>query len=138
VSENVELVRRSFEAISAWDIDALLRLYDQDVEFLPLTGTRVESGGYRGHEGVRAYLAEARDLWDVMVPEGDEYRDLGDCVLVAGRCRVRGRISGAESHPACAWVVGVRDGTIVSHRTCATYEEALEVAGVKPERATQG
>jgi ketosteroid isomerase-like protein len=138
VSENVELVRRSFEAISAWDIDALLRLYDQDVEFLPLTGTRVESGGYRGHEGVRAYIAEARDLWDVMVPEGEEYRDLGDCVVVAGRCRVRGRISGAESHPACAWVVGVRDGTIVSHRTCATYEEALEAAGVKPERTTRG
>jgi ketosteroid isomerase-like protein len=138
VSENVELVRRSFEAISAWDIDALLRLYDQDVEFLPLTGTRVESGGYRGHEGVRAYIAEARDLWDVMVPEGDEYRDLGDCVVVAGRCRVRGRISGAESHPACAWVVGVRDGTIVSHRTCATYEEALEVAGVEPETTTRG
>ena len=138
MSENVELVRRSFEAISAWDIDALLRLYDQDVEFLPLTGTRVESGGYRGHEGVRAYIAEARDLWDVMVPEGDEYRDLGDCVVVAGRCRVRGRISGAESHPACAWVVGVRDGTIVSHRTCATYEEALEVAGVEPETTTRG
>jgi ketosteroid isomerase-like protein len=138
VSENVELVRRSFEAISVWDIDALLRLYDQDVEFLPLTGTRVESGGYRGHEGVRAYIAEARDLWDVMVPEGEEYRDLGDCVVVAGRCRVRGRISGAESHPACAWVVGVRDGTIVSHRTCATYEEALEVAGVKSERTTRG
>jgi ketosteroid isomerase-like protein len=57
VSENVELVRRSFEAMRAWDVDALLRLYDPDVEFLPLTGTRVESGGYRGHEGVRAYFA---------------------------------------------------------------------------------
>jgi ketosteroid isomerase-like protein len=130
VSENVELVRRSFEAMPASDIDALLRLYDRDVEFLPLTGTCVESGGYRGHEGVRAYFAEARDLWDVLEPEGDEYTDLSDCVVVAGRCRVRGRISGAESHPRCAWVIGVRDGTIVSHRTCATYEEALEAAGV--------
>jgi ketosteroid isomerase-like protein len=58
VSENVDLVRRSFEAMSAWDVDTLLRLYDPEVEFLPLTGTRVESGGYRGHEGVRAYFAE--------------------------------------------------------------------------------
>jgi ketosteroid isomerase-like protein len=103
VSANVELVRRSFEAMSAWDLDALLRLYDRDVEFLPLTGTRVESGGYQGHEGVRAYVAEARDLWDVMEPEGHDYRDLGDRIVVAGRCRVRGRVSGAESHPACAW-----------------------------------
>jgi ketosteroid isomerase-like protein len=73
VSENVELVRRSFEAMSAWDIEALLRLYYRDVEFLPLTGTRIETGGYQGHEGVRAYFAEARDLWDVMEPEGHDY-----------------------------------------------------------------
>jgi ketosteroid isomerase-like protein len=137
VSENVELVRKSFEAMSAWDVDALLRLYDPDVQFLPLTGTRVESGGYRGHAGVRAYFAEARELWDVLEPQGHEYRDLGDSVLVAGRCRVRGRVSGAESHPACAWVIGVRDGTIVSHRTCATYDEALEAAGVRPGRTTR-
>lgn len=39
MSENVELVRRTFEAMSAWDVDALLRLYDAEGEFLPLTGT---------------------------------------------------------------------------------------------------
>jgi ketosteroid isomerase-like protein len=63
---------------------------------------------------------------------GHEYRDLGDRVVVARRCRVRGRTSGAESHPVCAWVVAVRDGMIVSHRTSATYDEALLAAGVKP------
>ena len=68
----------------------------------------------------------------MLEPEGDDYRDLGDRVVVAGRCRVRGRASGAESHPTCAWVIGVRDGTIVSHRTCATYGEALRAAGVGP------
>jgi uncharacterized protein len=130
VSENVELVRRSFEAMRAWDVDALLELHDPDVEFLPLTGTRVESGGYRGHQGVRDYFAEAQDLWDVLEPQGEDYKDLGDSVVVAGRCRVRGRVSGAESNPACAWVVGVRDGRIVSHRTCETYAEALFHAGV--------
>ena len=132
MSENVELVKRSFEAMSAWDVDALLQLYDPDVEFLPLTGTRVESGGYRGHEGVRAYFAEASELWDVLEPEGQDYKDLGGSVVVAGHCRVRGRASGAESRPACAWVVRVRDGRIVSHETCATYEEAERAAAAKP------
>jgi ketosteroid isomerase-like protein len=135
VSENVELVRRSFEAISAWDIDALIELYDPDVVFLPLTGTRVESGGYRGHDGVRTYLTEARDLWEVLEPEGHDYTDLGDRVVVFGRCRVRGRSSGAESNPECAWVIGVRDGRIVSHRACETPDEAIRVAGV--ERAEE-
>jgi ketosteroid isomerase-like protein len=132
MSDNVELVARSFEAMRMWDVDGLLRLYDPDVVFLPLTGTRVESGGYRGHAGVRAYMSEARDLWDVLEPVGEVFTDVGDHVLVAGRCRVRGRSSGAESYPACAWVVGVRDGLIVSHRTCQTYDEALRVAGMEP------
>jgi ketosteroid isomerase-like protein len=131
MSENVALVRRSFEAMAAWDVDALLRLYATDVEFLPLTGTRVETGGYQGHDGVRAYFAEARELWDVLEPQGVEYRDLGDRVLVAGRCRVRGRTSGAESDPPCAWVIGVRDRKIICHRTCANFDEALEIALVE-------
>jgi uncharacterized protein len=132
ISQNIELVKRSFEAISAWDIDTLLELYDPDVALLPLTGTRVETGGYRGHDGVRAYLAEAQDLWDVLEPEGHEYADLGDRVVVSGHCRVRGRSSGAESDPACAWVIGIRDGRIVSHTACATYDEAVRVSGEQP------
>jgi ketosteroid isomerase-like protein len=91
VSDNVDLVRRSFAPMSAWDVDALLRLYGPDVEYLPLTGTRIESGGYRGHEGVRAYFAEARDLWDLMELEAHDHRELGDCVVVVGRCPRAGR-----------------------------------------------
>jgi ketosteroid isomerase-like protein len=132
MSGNVDLVARSFAAMRAWDVDALLQLYHPDIEFMPLTGTRVESGGYRGHDGVRNYVTEARELWDIMEPHADSLTDVGDCVVVAGHCMVRGRTSGAESDPACAWVIRVRDGLIVSHRTCSTYDEALEVAGVAP------
>jgi ketosteroid isomerase-like protein len=57
MSDNVDLVSRSFEAMRGWDVDALLEMYDPDVEYLPLTGTRVESGGYRGHEGLRATIS---------------------------------------------------------------------------------
>ena len=95
-----------------------------------VSAVATETGGFES----KGRFAEARDLWDVMEPEGHEYRDLGDRVLVVGRCRVRGRVSGAESHPACAWVIGVRDGTIVSHRTCATFDEAVQVAGVEPAK----
>lgn len=116
--------------MSAWNIEALLQLYHPEIEFMPLTGTKVETGGYLGHDGVRAYLAEAEDLWNVLEPDGNHYEDLGDRVVVAGTCRVRGRASGAESRPACAWVIGVRDGLITSHQTCSTLREAEKLAGV--------
>jgi ketosteroid isomerase-like protein len=128
VSENAALVARSFRAIRDRDLDAMLALYHPDVEFLPLTGTRVESGGYRGHAGMREYMRECDELWEIMEPEGELFEDFGGCVVVLGRCRVRGRSSGAESNPVCAWVVGVRDGLIVSSRACTSYEEAVEAA----------
>jgi ketosteroid isomerase-like protein len=132
VNYNVSLVERSFEAIKAWDVDALLRLYHPDVELLPLTGTKVETGGYRGHEGVREYLEEARAMWDVLEPRAHWHEDLGDRVLVSGRCRVRGRASGAESDPLCSWVIHIQKGRIVSHRACTTYAEAAELARFTP------
>lgn len=45
MSGNVHLVRRSFEALRAWDVDALLNLYDRNVEFLPLTGNPRRGSG---------------------------------------------------------------------------------------------
>jgi uncharacterized protein len=128
---NVEVVRRSFEAIGRWDIDALVAMYADDVEFLPLTGTRVESGGYIGHDGVRAYFDEVGDVWDEMRPHADDVRTVGDHVVVLGGCLVRGRGSGARSDGPMAWVITVRDGKVTRHRGFRTREEALEAAGLE-------
>ena len=129
--ENVELVRRSFEAIRQWDVDGLLGLYDEDVHFLPLTGTRVESGGYHGHAGVREYFDEVAEVWEHVRPYGDDFQATGSEVVVLGGCAVRGRGSGAETDTPMAWVVTVRGGRITSHCGYRTSEEALEAVGLR-------
>ncbi len=128
--ENVEIVRRSFDAIGSNDVDALLSLYDPAVEFLPLTGTQVESGGYRGHQGVRDYFAEVGEVWDELRPYAERMQTVGDLVVVVGGCAVRGRGSGVVSDSPLAWVIKVRDGKITSHRGFRTADEALEAAGL--------
>jgi ketosteroid isomerase-like protein len=100
VPDNVELVRRCLAAIGAWDVEALLSLFHPDVELLPLTGTRVESGGYRGHAGVRRYMEEAQDLWDVLQPMGEAFEDLGHYVLVATAGSVGARAGPRAIRPA--------------------------------------
>jgi uncharacterized protein len=129
-ADNVEVVRRSFEAIGSRDLDALVAMYAPDVEFQPLTGTRVESGGYNGHDGVRAYFDEVGEVWDEMRPHADDVRTVGDRVVVLGGCLVRGRNSGARSDAPMAWVITVRDGKVTSHRGYRTREEALEAVGL--------
>jgi ketosteroid isomerase-like protein len=133
VEENIEVVRRAFEAIGNRDIDALLRLYEPNAVFRPLTGTQVETGGYRGHEGIRAYFEEVDTVWDQMLPHADDLRSHGDLVVVVGGCVVRGRESGAETDRAMAWVFRVRNGRVASHRAFSNAEEALSAAGLEGE-----
>ncbi len=129
--ENVEIVKRSFDAIGRGDVEGLLELYDRDVLFLPLTGTQVESGGYRGHAGVRDYFVEVADVWAQLRPYADDIRTVGDNVVVLGGCAVRGRVSEVETDTPMAWVATVRNGKIASHRGYRTNDEALEAAGLR-------
>jgi ketosteroid isomerase-like protein len=128
---NVQVARRTFELICEWDIDGLLELYDAEIEFLPLTGTRVESGGYIGHAGVRDYFEEVSEVWEQLQPHADDLRTVGDDVVVLGGCAVRGRGSGAETDTPMAWIITVRDGKVTRHRGYRTRDEALEAAGLQ-------
>ncbi len=129
--ENVEIVRESFDAIGRGDLDALLNLYDPDIEFAPLTGTRVETGGYRGHQGVRQYFEEADEVWDEVRPVAGQITTTGDEVVVFGHCSIRGKASEIETDSPCSWVITVQDGKITRHRVFGTNSEALEAAGLR-------
>ena len=128
--ENVEVVDASFAAIARGDLEGLLELYDPDIQFLPLTGTQVESGGYPGHAGVRAYFAEVANIWEELRPYAENVEVIGNDVVVLGGCAVRGRGSQLESDSPMAWVITVRSGKITSHRGYRTSAEALEAAGL--------
>jgi hypothetical protein len=53
-------------------------------------------GGYRGHQGISRFMADAFEVMEVRGTDVDEIRDLDDRVLVFGAFHVRGRESGAE------------------------------------------
>jgi len=127
---NTRIARQSFEAIGRRDIEGLLELYDPAIEFEPLTGMQVESGGYHGHLGVRRYLEEAAQVWEEMLPHADDVRSVGDRVLVLGGCAVRGRGSGAITDQPMAWVLTMRDGRVLRHQAFRSHEEGLAEVGL--------
>jgi ketosteroid isomerase-like protein len=128
--QNVEIVQLAFEAIRQRDVEGLLALYDADIEFMPLTGTLVESGGYAGHAGVRDYFDEVAQVWEEMRPYAHTTQPVGDHVVVTGGCAVRGIGSGVESDDRMAWVITLRDGKILRHRGFGSAEEALGAVGL--------
>ena len=130
--ENVEAVRRGFEAITLLDGEAILEFMDPAIEFRPRF--QVMLGGkaatYRGEAGVREAFRDLYAALDWIKPEISEIRDLEDRIVALGRLRIRGKESGIEAESSAGWVVDMRDGRAVRVSEYLDQAEALEAAGL--------
>ena len=124
--ENVEVVRRSADALNRSDQEALLDIFDEDGVFEPLRAG--VQGAYRGHEGIREFMADTAQSFDVFHVSFDDVRDLGARVLAIGTIRVRGRGSGAEAEVVTAGIFTLRQDRVTHFKDFGDREQALEAA----------
>ena len=130
--DNVEVVRRLWDAAERRDTEAVLSLYDPDVELdvsaFPLADT--DETIYRGHAGLRRLFSEWREVWDAADSELIELIDAGDRVVTVYRYRGRGRRSGVpvEEDFVILWTLAAQK--VVRVKWFARREEALEAAGL--------
>jgi ketosteroid isomerase-like protein len=131
--ENVELVRRSFEAHSAGGIEAALPFYAPDFVWDPGPDW-IEDRVYRGHDGARALDAIFAETFDAYVLEVHEIRAVGDAVIALFEAVGAIKGSGASIRQPVAIVVSdFHDGTIGRVRSYFSWQEALEaVAPANP------
>jgi ketosteroid isomerase-like protein len=126
--ENVETIRRCDAAISRGDVDSYLLGIHADVELIPRRAA--VQGTYHGHAGVRRFITENAESFDLFEVGNTEFRDLGDRVLAFGTVRVRGRESGVEvTHPT-ALLVAFQDGKIIRVEDFGERDAALEAVGL--------
>jgi ketosteroid isomerase-like protein len=131
--ENVEIVRRGFEAGNRRDIEAMIEVLDPEVEWHSalLMSLEGEAAVYRRHEGIREFFRDLDGLFDKLHAEYPEIRDLGDRVVAIGRISTRGKGSGAETESQIGTVVDLKNGKAVRVRTYLDPKEALEAAGLR-------
>lgn len=128
--EHVELAKRGVDAFNRGDLDAFAETVTPDYEWVGAFLGIVEGGSYRGREGMARYFAEAEETWEELNVSGDEFRDLGDRVLVLGRMEGRGRSSGVAVDTPYTMVVDFRDGKVSRTRAYLDHAEALRAAGL--------
>ena len=90
-AENVETVRRLFEAVEARDLPSYLAVYDpavviREASFLPYGGT------YHGHEGAKEHGTGFASVWGEFQPADEKrldpvFLDAGDRVVVLFRLK---------------------------------------------------
>jgi ketosteroid isomerase-like protein len=131
--ENIEVVRRIYDAAARGDSSAVLSLYDPEVEWSPdsrfggLGGEAV----YRGHEGLRRFFREWHGAWETVEHSYGEMVDAGDHVIVRDTSRGRGRTSGVEVVGSQYAVWTLREGKVIRVEFFATRREALEAVGLR-------
>jgi ketosteroid isomerase-like protein len=123
--ENVELVREGFARWNEGDYDFFFSFAAPDIELLSRFGS-LTGEPYRGHEGVREWLADIQQTFERFDLWLDDVRDLGDEVLAIGGIHMRSRGSGLDMKEPMGWVFEVRDGRVARMRFYAPPAEALE------------
>jgi ketosteroid isomerase-like protein len=131
----VEIVRASFEAWNAGDMDAYRELYDPDA-LVRMPEGWPEPGPYFGREAAMRYFKEFRETWDSDSAEQiGEFIDAADRVVV--RFVLRGAVRGPEANLDLTTVFTVRKGKILSLEVFRDHAEVLETLGLSKPGASQ-
>ena len=130
--ENVDVVRRVWEAWEARDRDALFALYDPAIVWDPGDAGPLELREvYEGHDGIRRFFSSWMEPFETFAAAAETFIDAGDHVVVGVRQSGRGKASGADVVMPTFWdVYTVRNGLVTRIEVFRTKEEALEAASV--------
>jgi ketosteroid isomerase-like protein len=128
--ENVEIVRRAFDAYERGDVDQALADFAADCEYIASGAIPGRTGVFRGPEGYREFIDWLRSEFDDAHAEVIELIAVRETVVVGSTLRGRGRQSRASVEFTFWQVWTVHDGEVVRGQGFLTRDEALEAAGL--------
>jgi ketosteroid isomerase-like protein len=120
--ENVEIVRRLYDALNRGDWDAVFRDTHPDFEVT----TQRPAATQRRREGVQRFLEDYIAAFDSMVLEPEEFIENGDQVLVLLTRRARPKGGSADLVVRNGHLWTLRHATILSMKSFPDPKDALE------------
>ncbi|HSJ18292.1 MAG TPA: nuclear transport factor 2 family protein [Solirubrobacterales bacterium] len=127
--ENVETLRRAYDAYNRGDLKAFADLLDPDVTWQP-DPNWPEVQARSGRQEVLQLLADIREPLDRNEAAPEKLVDAGDRVVALHVWRGVLKGTEAEVEGRLGAMVTLRAGRLVDVRFFETYDEALEAAGL--------
>jgi ketosteroid isomerase-like protein len=126
--ENVEVVRRVYDAFSRRDWDAVFR--DMDPEFEITTKRGPNAGTHRRREGAQEFAEDYLAAFDDATAEPERFLEAGDRVLalVTRRSKPRGAETEMVVRNGHVWTLS--GGRILSMESFPNPDEALDAVGL--------
>ena len=132
--ENVDRLRRGYEAFARRDLDAALEMMDPNIEAHDAPEAPDATVHY-GPDAVRRDWEQMFALFEDFTIDIEEVFDAGDELAVFLRLSGRGRESGAEVDARMAHVWTIREGRAIRLRQYLDRTEALEAVGLSRQDA---
>jgi uncharacterized protein len=127
--ENVEVVKRAYQAWDRRDMAAVLDACHPDIEWWEREDVP-DPTVHRGLDAVGARFAELDDVWIGLRLNPREFIDAGDFVVVMFCLTGRGRASGAAIEENEVQAFRLRNGKIIELREYRDEAEALKAVGL--------
>jgi ketosteroid isomerase-like protein len=130
-AENVDVVRRSYEAFNRGDLDGALDVMHPEVEWQTYIVPGPGGGTYHGRDGVRQLWSDARSVFGEFRNEPERFFDVPpDRVVAFVRICGVGKESGVPVEARIAHLITLRDGMAIRVRSFEDRDEALRAAGL--------
>ena len=124
--ENVDLVRSGYEAFNRGDIDAVLAIMDDEIEWHEPGGGNAPAGSFRGPQSVASEVfAQVPERFEDFRVDIEQLVDVGEHVAVIGRFRGTSK-SGKQLDAPFVHVATVRNGKEVGFRNYVAGDQWAE------------
>ena len=134
--QNLEAVKRAYEAFGRGDIDGVLGTLHEDVEWVtPGPDDLPTAGKRRGHQAVREFFTTMSATFEVQRFEPRTFVADGDTVVVLGGDTARMNATGALIEESWAHAFTFRDGKVVQfYEYLDTSEMVADLRGAQSRR----
>jgi ketosteroid isomerase-like protein len=127
VAENVDTLKKGFDAFNSGDIDTVKETFHEEVTWEGPNTTEVPGGGKtEGLEDVINMFGEIQDQWEEFQATPDEFIDAGDTVIVLGHVTGKNKESGKELKTPFVHVWRMDDGKAKRVQALLDTHEVLE------------
>ena len=123
-SENVEIVRRGFDAFNREGVEGILPFVHPEFEATTPPDLASEPDTYRGHDGVRRWFDSFDEVMDEIRWDPHAFHDEQGRVLVEFTLRARGKTTGLDFGQEAVMAWKLRDGKATRLELYPTLEEA--------------
>ena len=129
--ENVEIVRRAYEAFNRRELSSAAAVFARDAEWVPYLAA-LEERIYRGRDAIEAMWREIlTDVPDFSIRLIRVVAEPPDMAVAQVEFRGTGKTSGAEIRETVFQTASFRDGKVTRVQGFRSLAEALEAAGLR-------